>query len=861
MIPIRLRISGFTSYNEDDPADIDFTSFDLACISGTNGAGKSSLLDAITYALYGEARKRDEGIINVRSQKAEVVLDFGYENQQYRVRRSITRGKGSQLEFYIHNPAADSPETAWKVLTERTLTETQNKIRQTLRLDYETFVNASFFLQGKADSFAIQRPADRKRILSEILGLGQWDAYKQRAAELAREKNGELALVNSRLDEVQAELALEEERKARLAALEDEVELMQARVAEQRAILEKQRADRQRLQAQAQTVELLRQQMERSKTALQDVQQRLEEKQNQWGIYEEEIANAAQIEQAYTDYLNLREQLSNLDTLAALVKPVEQERAQFLTKLENRRAELAQEVLMLEAEETHFEAARAQLPEQKKALDELEGRIEQLSAALAARDTFEVNVKQLQEEAVRLSDENGALRSRMNDIKERMNKVEAFEGGSCPFCGQPLSEHDRDRLAEELQAEGTKLGDQHRANQVLIEANKNKQESLSIQRSDLERQNRELQEVQKEYIRLTEQISQQAVSQQEWESGKAPRLKQARLVLQQETYLPEERSRISDLEIQLKDMGYDVLLHDRLRAEESQARVAQEHYHQLGIARTQADSLQGIVADLKTSSEKATLEAEQSLKVFQQAAAQLAADSTGQPDIHQSEQTLTSLLEDEAELNRKLGGAKQELLAIDMQRERRVNLKAQADTLRDQITHLKSLDKAFGKDGVPAMLIEQALPELEEQANDILQRLSNYTMSVSFATQRAFKDSKREDKKETLDILISDGASTRDYETYSGGEAFRVNFAIRLALSRVLARRAGARLQTLVIDEGFGNQDTEGRQRLIEAINLVQHDFAKVLIITHIEELKEQFPSRLEISKGPLGSRVELITA
>jgi exonuclease SbcC len=94
---------------------------------------------------------------------------------------------------------------------------------------------------------------------------------------------------------------------------------------------------------------------------------------------------------------------------------------------------------------------------------------------------------------------------------------------------------------------------------------------------------------------------------------------------------------------------------------------------------------------------------------------------------------------------------------------------------------------------------------------------------------------------------------------FSGGEAFRVNFAIRLALSRVLAQRAGARLQTLVIDEGFGSQDAIGRQRLVEAINMVQSDFARILVITHLEELKDAFPSRIEVEKASTGSVVHVI--
>jgi exonuclease SbcC len=94
---------------------------------------------------------------------------------------------------------------------------------------------------------------------------------------------------------------------------------------------------------------------------------------------------------------------------------------------------------------------------------------------------------------------------------------------------------------------------------------------------------------------------------------------------------------------------------------------------------------------------------------------------------------------------------------------------------------------------------------------------------------------------------------------FSGGEAFRVNFAVRLALSELLARRTGARLQTLVIDEGFGSQDAQGRQRLIEAINQVKGDFAKILIITHLDELKDAFPNRIEVEKTPRGSSVRVI--
>jgi exonuclease SbcC len=79
-----------------------------------------------------------------------------------------------------------------------------------------------------------------------------------------------------------------------------------------------------------------------------------------------------------------------------------------------------------------------------------------------------------------------------------------------------------------------------------------------------------------------------------------------------------------------------------------------------------------------------------------------------------------------------------------------------------------------------------------------------------------------------------------------------------VALSKLLARRAGARLQTLIVDEGFGTQDAQGRQRLVEAINSVQDDFELIVVVTHLEELKDSFPVRIDVFKTPQGSEISV---
>ena len=214
MIPLHLRISGFLSYR--DPVELDFSSFDLACISGSNGAGKSSLLDAITWALFGEARGKSSDVINLHSdvKAAEVIITFKHEENTYRIQRTLPRNKNTFLEFQVRD------YDGWRALTEKTTRDTQARIEQILRLDYDTFVNASFFLQGKADQFTQQNASRRKDVLSNILGLEIWEQYKNRSAEKRKTIERDVDEINVRISEINAELDEEASRRARLAELE-----------------------------------------------------------------------------------------------------------------------------------------------------------------------------------------------------------------------------------------------------------------------------------------------------------------------------------------------------------------------------------------------------------------------------------------------------------------------------------------------------------------------------------------------------------------------------------------------------------------------------------------------------------------
>ncbi|NLC29597.1 MAG: hypothetical protein GX773_03990, partial [Chloroflexi bacterium] len=344
-----------------------------------------------------------------------------------------------------------------------------------------------------------------------------------------------------------------------------------------------------------------------------------------------------------------------------------------------------------------------------------------------------------------------------------------------------------------------------------------------------------------------------------WKAGKAVRLLQASAERDQQSFLPEARKQLDQVREQITTLAYDQGVHDQLRLSVQAQASAEQSWQELKIAENSCLLLESELESIRSEIKHEQESLQEIENRYQLDSAALEQARSEAQDSRLAEEELARLREEQDVCNRKLGEVDQVLATIQTQRERQVRLRTEIEALNEQIRQYSKLETAFGKDGVPAMLIDQALPELEDQANELLARLSNYSMSVKFDTQRAYKDTKRKDMMETLDILISDGSGIRDYETYSGGEAFRINFAIRLALSRVLAHRAGAKLQTLVIDEGFGNQDAQGRQRLIEAINTVRPDFEKILIITHIEELKDYFSNRIEVTKTLAGSQAEVI--
>jgi len=856
MIPVHLHLSGFLSYR--DPVDIDFRDFELSCIAGQNGAGKSSLLDAITWALFGQARKRDDSIINTHSDTAEVTFTFDYEGNTYRVLRSKPREKTTILEFQILQGMNLENSQSWKPLTESSIRQTEARIQEMLRMDYETFINASFFLQGKADQFTQQRPGDRKRILSSILGLEIWEEYRQSAAELRKDRDKQLSRLDGRLHEIAEELSEEEQRKKNLSEVENVLDGLGKQRQDQEAIVNNIRQVSASLAEQRKWVEAQAQRIKHDHEKLEESRQLLEKRLQERDSFTILLSREQEIKTAYENWQDKKVELENWEKVAQKFREQEAQRAEPRAKIQSEAARLEGEAQSLGQQSEHIEKARQLAIQIQKQISEREDLLKSSEKILEQRGLVEEKLEKVKEDQVRVKSENPRLRSEMNELADRIEKLKQTKGSTCPLCGQPMGEEERLALIEKLHNDGTKLGNQFRENQafqekvdVLLKDYKDQIENLRNEEKQAQKHNTKLAELRSQLNSMKEQ-------EKEWSENGSQRLSSIKLILSEEDYAHDARKQLAEIDAILKEIGYDAAMHDKVRREEENGRSSETALRTLERAQASLTPLKREIEGLEKQISSQEMELEKNKSEYQTAQETLDKAQSEVPDLSEAEDRLLSLQESENRLRLEVGAAQQKVIVLADLKRRRKELEAERQLLAKESGRYRQLERAFGKDGVPALLIEQALPEIERSANEILARLSAENMSVSFVTQKEYKNKNRDDMRETLEIQISDNEGSRDYEMFSGGEAFRVNFAIRLALSEVLAQRAGARLQTLVIDEGFGSQDSQGRQRLVEAINLVRKDFEKILVITHIDELKDAFSTRIEVEKTPRGSQVQI---
>jgi DNA repair protein SbcC/Rad50 len=1057
MIPCELILRNFMCYREDLPP-LCLDGLHIACLSGENGAGKSALLDAITWAIWGKARMNDDDLIAQGASEMLVDLRFQLDGQRYRVIRQRKRGKSgtrssgkSTLDFQMQG------EMGWRPIGDGKIIETEKSIENVLRMKYDTFINASMLLQGRADEFTRKNPAERKQVLADILDLGEYATLEGRAKERVKKLHDEIKGLEGIIGHLQQEAG----KLDIYARLVSEAE---AKAATLTAELETAEATRQEADAQVQALEV---KQERRKQVTQELTKLGEEQQQQ----EQEIAglrrqiSAAEALLGRQDAIHAgmealrtaQNELKRLEGLRPRFDQLREQRGQLQDELKEEKRNLQRKLDQIKYDLQELQRRAARRPAAQTELADLEQRLaalsplsEKLQAVRAGIDDCDQRIAQantllvrrgelvsaiklrqdslvsVREEQQRISesrardlrdrdrwqaDLEGALvqqqtrneltaqlvvlreqeqagsirvgelraqctqfKQQADQIKKDRDRLSSADTTICPVCRSELGDTGIAGVLEHYDQEVTDLRERYRTGQREAKALEAK---LTQTRTQVQTRNDQLLQAQSGAARVPA-LQENLANARAWQAE----LDQARITLADvqrqldaEDYAPEARTELQEVDQALtalapslqnkeqrtknKEQGtrgqadqpgdigaqvLDALKRERAALQQQQADLEQQLTAQTSLLsgietchRELAD-LDQVLVDLPQVEAQATALADQierndfahetrvagrtieadiaalgySIEAHNAAGAEVErlthwADEernlytakiqldSDRKMLQQAGELLKRRTEDIEQLTREDALLEQELRALPDARRRATEAartvgshkhtldvarrdlhekqtlhnqaqeavtqltakQKQRDELSERQGVFQELAEAFGKKGVQAMLIETAIPEIEEEANRLLGRMTDNQMHLTFEMQREKKQGGG--AIETLDIKIADALGTRVYDAFSGGEAMRVNFAIRVALSRLLARRAGASLETLVIDEGFGTLDAQGRERFVEAITSVQHDFKRILVITHLDELKERFPAQIEITKTAQGSGWTLV--
>jgi len=854
MIPVSLRIKNFMSYGENLPP-IDFTRFKVAVMVGENGNGKSAIWDAITWCLWNRARGVDAGgkgvddLVRLGADEMEVEFTFLLEGHLYRVIRKRKKGSHSILEFHMLDGNAP------KVLTCDRISDTQEKINKIIKLDYETFIRSSFIPQNKAGIFTEDSPNDRKKVLGEVLGLGIYDELEEKAKEYMNRYERELAEKRNEVIRISEEIAKKElyinEKIAfeeKLGLLNDKRKDIEEKIAQKNLLISN-------MEANINILKAYQEDLAKKESEHVELNKRIADISEKIGKMEKAIQNKGTIDLQYEKLLQLRAIRDELNKKAIEYYRLISEQGKCEALIKNKKEMKLDEINRIKQEISKRSTLISEMPQLEKniidftnrlkVIDEIEKQRDEL---LSKKDLVNKRISEIQSELI-------FLEGRLKELSDKYRKLEKT-GSQCPICDSELTDDKKKLLLDETQKEGRIIKNRvQELNNELI----NKKQEISEADKKIRQYEAEIKkraDILSEYHRAEARLQNISNIQKELE-GLKEHLQKLEEEFSNDEYLKEEKNLLKDILQKIKELGYDKEEHEQINLEIQKLSEIEEKKKQLeeweNDLKVETKTLEDLKIRLK--------EKEEDIGRLRNSISNLLNSVKGFEIIKREYEELKRDLEDNSkailELTSRIAVLEDNIKKLETLEREMSKIMQEIQDLEKELVYYKTLKEAFSKKGIQALIIENAIPELEDEANRILYKITDGKLNVRFVTQ---KGTKKGDIVETLDIIISDELGERKYEMYSGGEAFRINFAIRVALSKLLAKRAGAKLQTLVIDEGLGSQDDRGRERLMEVIKAIQDDFEKVILITHISELKDVFPARIEVTKTSNGSLVNVVT-
>lgn len=468
MIPQRIFLKGFLSYREEQEVMLDGSS--LWMMAGLNGSGKSSVFDAITYALFGHHRGgslQAHELINHECDRATVELDFLLDGQAYQARRTLSRkasgGATATQQLYLITPEGKKEAVEG---TQRK-TDFAKWVKQHVGLTYETFTSSVLLLQGKAEKLLDSTAAGRFDVLAGIVDLQRYRRLHERADTKRKELKAAVEALQHQLEGLPevGELQIEE-AEGKIRGCTTDLEAMQTEVEKRQAI--------------AQQVAKCR-----------EVLAKMAKLEQQWQASEALLKEAEEIEK----------DLVRLEELEQVLPPLQRimEKRNLIRKLRKDDEQLAQEELAvadgIQKKEEKIKQVRNTIDRIRKMLTEAEeehqksgSRLQELASIMSkvtlCEQQREALKKQEEDIAAFKDDPTGEVQSLKQQIAELEERARALpvltrfqQRRSSLLCAVEMEKKSRE-AEKQIKAEGVELREQHdRLTKEVELSSRNRQEA------------------------------------------------------------------------------------------------------------------------------------------------------------------------------------------------------------------------------------------------------------------------------------------------------------------------------------------------------------------------------------------------
>ena len=871
MIPKKLTISNFQSYGEE-PQELDFDRFRIACLTGANAAGKSSLIEAMGWCIWGKGRTGKEGLINENADEMQVSCVFETSGKIYRTLRRATRKKSGgtteQVDLHILEPETG----VFKSLNENTLRLTQKKILNLVGLDYDAFISSAFISQGRSNEFTLKSPKERKEILAQILRIDRYAALAEKAKEKTRVLGEKTNYLSGRIGTLREDISHSTELRTELKRTTSESKKAEKELTACTALwmeLEQQLTAMKERELEQKSLSVQFAGMDSRKAELAVRREKLLEEEAELRAL---VDSRETIEQNIRKFNLLKERLAALERVSKTVDKLRQDSMRIestktlKTEKASHKVETIESALRtsdstlqhLTEKIKHLQADRQTMLDLREKQEILETAARELEKELDGKDRCMRSLSLVESRI-------NTLLGNLEDIKKKGLEFKGIEGTICPLCHSTVDDAHKEKVLEEYRA-------QYRNTDQQLAHDREEKKQLETLWGSLEKKQQEFNTKQEELQVLHSKLSvlEERLKQLEEletaydEAGKtrktqAADLREIRDALASGAIAAEELRQLSQINAEIASLGYKPEVHEAVKAELETLSDAENRAGALAMA---ASRLEKLIVEHDTCKKGfSALEKEQNALTGR--LDEIAALLAGKPELKKrsesagkekknAEQALQQLLVEKQSLKKNLD----DLAEKEKQRK---ELSDELKKKEEKKNIYTILQEAFGIKGIQSLLIENAVPQLEEQANRILAKLTQNPMAFEIRTQ---KQRINKNITETLEIAISDSqGEVRDYESFSGGEKFRIDLSLRIALSKLLSMQTGHGIKLLVIDEGFGTQDEEGLDAIIDSIHRITGEFEKIVLITHLERLKDAFEVKIAVSRQPeRGSTFSIIT-